>query len=203
MAKLASKSHKPSGCTVIPFQELDAHLIHIPIGKVWGIGSSTTIAMRKKGIVTAFDLAHKDPSWVTEHFARPVVEIYEELRVRSVLPLNKASEHEYASIQRTRTFKPPSSDSATVFSELSQNVEEAAHRLRKLRALRRTRFILPQDASIQLFRHRDKTIAIRLYAGGNTSAHSRTIQKDISAGNTLQGYRRDLIRPTPRRDKIQ
>ena len=130
LAKLASKKNKPSGLTVISMDQINMHLKDVAIGKVWGIGSSTTIAMKKRGIVTALDLAHQTPAWVAEHFDRPVMEIYQELRGAHVMQLASGPGEAPHSIQRTQTFKPVSKDPDVVFSELSRNVENAAHRLR-------------------------------------------------------------------------
>jgi DNA polymerase IV len=129
-AKIASKWNKPSGVTVIPLEKIKEFTAQLPIGKVWGIGRATSISMKKKGIQTALDLASADRSWVRANFAKPMQEIYEELNggyVHAVLP---GSDREYASIQRTQTFRPPSSNKEFLFSELSRNVEGACAKLR-------------------------------------------------------------------------
>jgi DNA polymerase-4/DNA polymerase V len=129
-AKIASKWNKPSGLTIIPTEILSTFTAQLPIGKVWGIGTATSIKMKKQGMVTALDFAVRDRAWVRANFPKPIQEIYEELNGGFAQPLNLEAKREYASIQRTQTFRPPSSEKSFVFSELSRNVEEACAKLR-------------------------------------------------------------------------
>ncbi|MES2215978.1 MAG: DNA polymerase IV [Patescibacteria group bacterium] len=130
-AKIASKWNKPSGLTLIPLELLPEYTAKLPIGKVWGIGRSTAIQMKKKGIVTAFDFASRDRHFVRENFPKPIQEIYEELNGGFSHDLHAGVREDQASIQRTRTFRPPSSSREFIFSELSRNVEEACVKLRR------------------------------------------------------------------------
>lgn len=132
LAKLASKWQKPRGVTIIPKNRIDEFTSTTQIGKVWGIGASTTLTMKRKGINTAFELAQKDRFWMKENFDRPVMEIYEELRGAFVMNLSQGGHHDYSSIQKTGTFRPSSRDRAVVFAHLSRNIESAARRLRTL-----------------------------------------------------------------------
>jgi len=129
MAKVASKWRKPAGITVIGKGAIREFLRELPIGKVWGIGSSTTIYLRKQGITTALDLAQKDRMWVREHCDKPLAEIYEELQGNFVKELGIVARMP-KSIQDTATFYPPTSDPAQLWSELSCHVEDACARLR-------------------------------------------------------------------------
>lgn len=135
LAKVASKREKPAGFTVIGHDRIATILRDLPIGAVWGIGASTTLMLKKLGIVTALDLAEKDHGWISEHCDLPVARIAEELRGRRVLgglqgrTLDKVAD--YASVQRTRTFRPPSNDKEFCWSQLSLHVEDACIRLRR------------------------------------------------------------------------
>jgi len=81
MAKVASKWHKPAGLTVIPSYAIKDFLKELPVGKIWGIGSRTTVYLRKLGVTTALELADKRPrQWIAEHCDRPLAEIYEEFQ---------------------------------------------------------------------------------------------------------------------------
>jgi DNA polymerase-4/DNA polymerase V len=130
VAKIASKWNKPSGLTLIPLDQIPVFTAQLPISKVWGVGASTSIKMKKQGIVTALDFAVRDRAWVRANFPKPIQEIYEELNGNFAHPLNTEIKREYASIQRTQTFRPPSNQKSFVFSELSRNVEEACAKLR-------------------------------------------------------------------------
>jgi DNA polymerase IV len=131
LAKVASKFKKPDGLTPIPEEEINKYLKEVNIGKVWGVGSATTVKMNKLGIMTALDLAEKNPEWVKENFAKPTQAIYWELRGKQVYPLNTETKESYASISKTRTFTPARGDKAFVFSELSKNIENACFKLRE------------------------------------------------------------------------
>jgi DNA polymerase IV len=131
MAKIASKWNKPSGITMITRESISEYISNLPIGRVWGIGRSHAIDMRKKGIVTALDLASKDRSWAVENFPKPIQEIYEELNGGIVNEVNIGDHGAHSSVQRTRTFRPSSSDKEFIFSELSNNIEDACSKLRR------------------------------------------------------------------------
>ncbi len=143
-AKVASKWVKPFGLTVIPREAIPDFLVGLPIGKVWGIGSATTVKLRKLGIATALDLARKDRAWVAEHCDKPLAEIYEEFQgnlvkeletgVGATVPLGGGSRRMPGSLQRTRTFYPAVGVDPRgrdfVWSQLSYHVEDACARLR-------------------------------------------------------------------------
>lgn len=131
MAKVASKWNKPNGFTMIGRSSIPEYLKALPVGKIWGIGSSTTLYLKKLGIETALGLARKDHSWIDDHCDLPVARIYEELRGNKVLELSTDSHADYASVQRTQTFRPPSKDREFCWSQLSQHVEDACIYLRK------------------------------------------------------------------------
>ncbi len=144
-AKIASKWRKPDGFTVIPQSSIPAFLKEIPIGKVWGIGSSTTVYLRGLGIATAHDLYAKDRAWVAEHCDRPLAEIYEEFHGQFVKGFELGRDP--TSVQHTRTFHPSTSERAFLWSQISHHVEEACARLRAqgLVALRGSFFVKTQD----------------------------------------------------------
>lgn len=131
IAKIGSKWKKPSGLTVIP-----GYLIHEFLAKkytedVWGIGCQTGAHLKKLGVDTALQLAQKDQRWVKNHFPKPIQETWFELNGHLVFPLVTEAKAEYASIQKVRTFTPPSGDSQFVFSQLSKNIENACIKLRR------------------------------------------------------------------------
>ena len=143
MAKVASKWNKPNGFTVIGRDAIPVFLKELPVGKIWGIGSRTTLYLKKLGITTALDLALKDHVWINEYCDLPVARIYQELRGTSVLELSTQSHDDYASVQRTRTFRPSSNDREFCWSQLSQHVEDACIYLRKdARAATKVSFFL-------------------------------------------------------------
>lgn len=132
LAKIASKHHKPDGLTVIEPSDIKAFLKEYPIGKVWGIGPQTARHMESFGIRTALDFIDKSEDWIKANFASPCLLIWHELRGTFIHPLNdNPDEDDYKSIQRTRTFAPPSQDPQFILRELSKNVEGACARARR------------------------------------------------------------------------
>jgi hypothetical protein len=62
---------------------------------------------------------------------KPFYEIWQELNGKSVLELATAEKASYQSIQKMKTFSPPSSDRAFVFAQLSKNLENACVKARR------------------------------------------------------------------------
>ncbi len=79
---------------------------------------------------TAEDFIERSEDWVRATVAKPYVEIWHELQGTTILPVHAQAEDDYKSIQKTRTFSPPSQDKNFIFSELSKNVEAACAKLR-------------------------------------------------------------------------
>ncbi len=131
LAKVASKWKKPSGFTPIKGREIHLFLKQLQVVKIWGIGNQTTAYLNKLGIQTALDFARKTEEWVKEHFTKPIYEIWQELNGRCVLQLETKEKDSYQSIQKMKTFTPPSSDKNFVFSQLSKNIESACIKARR------------------------------------------------------------------------
>jgi DNA polymerase IV len=131
LAKVGSKWKKPNGLTVIPGYLIHNFLEKLPVGKVWGIGPNTEELLRKHGVYTALDFVNKPESWVNSCMSKPYKECWQELRGKAVFGINTEEKHDYQSIQKVKTFTPPSSHPEYVFSQLSKNVENACIKLRR------------------------------------------------------------------------
>ena len=131
LAKIASKWQKPSGLTSIPGYDIHRFLKALPVGKVWGIGPNTAALLNKHGVQSALDFARKPELWVKKLLTKPFYETWQELNGRSVLPLITEEKASYQSIQKVKTFTPPSGDRAFVFAQLSKNIENACIKARK------------------------------------------------------------------------
>lgn len=132
LAKTASKWQKPDGFTAIPGYQIEEYLASIPAKHIWGIGPNTAVYLEKLGIKTALELAKKDYEFVRAYLAKPIIQIWQELRGESVLPLELGRKGDYKSTMKTRTFAPASADPTVIMGELSRNVESACARLRRL-----------------------------------------------------------------------
>jgi len=130
LAKVASKWQKPDGFTVITPNKINEFLRETPIGAVWGIGPQTSAHLQRHGVKTAEDFVDRPESWVRATVAKPYVEIWHELRGTTMFEVHTQPEDDYKSIQKTRTFTPPTRDKHFLFSQLSKNVEAACAKLR-------------------------------------------------------------------------
>lgn len=131
LAKVGSKWKKPSGLTIIRGREIQNYLDKLSIDKVWGIGPQTTAYLNKLGIRSALDFAEQNKEWIKNNLTKPHYEIWQELNGEVVYKVDTAKKNLYQSISKTKTFTPPSSDRAFVFSQLSKNVENAFIKARR------------------------------------------------------------------------
>jgi len=131
LAKAASKHQKPSGMTVIRGREIAQYLSELPVERVWGIGPATTNYLAKMGIRSALAFAQMSEDTVRRKFTKPGVEIWRELRGESVYPVTSEEKSTYASISKTKTFAPPTSDANYLFAQLMRNMESACIKARR------------------------------------------------------------------------
>jgi nucleotidyltransferase/DNA polymerase involved in DNA repair len=131
IAKIASKWQKPSGLTAIPGRELHHYLTQLPVENVWGIGPQTTALLHKHGVETALQFAQRPEPWVIKYFSKPFQEIWQELNGAFVFELATGEQTPSHSIQKVKTFTPPSQDKAFVSAQLAKNIENACIKARK------------------------------------------------------------------------
>ena len=131
LAKVASKYLKPAGMTVIKGRDIAEYLRDLPVEKIWGIGPATTNYLAKLGIRTALAFAQLPEKTVREKFSKPSVEIWQELRGDSVYPVTADEKSSYASISKTKTFAPATSDADYLFAQLMRNMESACIKARR------------------------------------------------------------------------
>lgn len=150
LAKLGSKWKKPHGLTAIPGRRIHEYLADLPAEKVWGIGPQTTAMLLKFGIRTALEYARMPLEWVFSHTTKPLQEIWQELNGVSVIALATEPKTTQASIQKFKTFTPPTTNRDFIIAQLSRNIENACIKARRYSmAARDVIFIL----RTQQFRH--------------------------------------------------
>jgi len=130
LAKIASNWVKPNGLTVIEEDTIKEFTTKIPVQKIWGIGPRTAQKLLDLHVTTAKEFAEKNLDWIKEHFSKPYESIWYELNGVSVLSIDSKPKTTYSSIQKTRTFYPPTDDLSFLFSQISKNVEEACAKAR-------------------------------------------------------------------------
>ena len=131
LAKVASKHNKPDGFTAIPGRLIARYLKDLPVEKIWGIGHATASYLEKMKVRTALEFARLPERIMEERFTKPGVEIWRELRGESVYPVSPEEKSTYASISKTKTFSPPTSDREYLFAHLLRNLESACIKARR------------------------------------------------------------------------
>ena len=116
---------------MIKGRNIAQYLRYLPVGKIWGIGPATTNYLAKLGIRTALAFAQLPEKTVREKFTKPGVEIWQELRGESVYPVTTEEKSSYASISKTKTFTPATSDADYLFAQLMRNMESACIKARR------------------------------------------------------------------------
>lgn len=131
LAKLCSKFRKPAGLTAVPGQFIHILLQRTPLEKVWGFGPNTTDLLRKLGLKTAMDYVNRSEGWAGKLLGKKGREIWHELRGNSVWKVDLAPKQNYASIMKSKTFTPPSTDRSVVFAEMVRNADGAMAKARR------------------------------------------------------------------------
>jgi DNA polymerase IV len=157
LAKIGSKWQKPSGLTAIPGREIHRFLAALPVENVWGIGPQTAAFLAKHRIRTALEYARQPEAWIRRMMTKPFYEIWQELNGKLVLVLETTEKASYQSIQKMKTFSPPSADRAFVFAQLSKNLENACTKARRYK-LAATGIII----FLRQHNFRDRGLEIRL-----------------------------------------
>lgn len=130
LAKIGSNWQKPHGLTAIPNRKAHLFLHEMPVQKVWGIGHQTSNLLNRLGIRTALEFAQQSEAFISQYFSKPHKEIWMELNGKAVKEVQLTPKHHKYSIQKMRTFTPPSNVPEFVFSQLSKNIEAACTKAR-------------------------------------------------------------------------
>ncbi|MFN2321641.1 MAG: DNA polymerase IV [Trueperaceae bacterium] len=70
LAKVASGTHKPAGCTVVRPEEAQAFTDALPIERFFGVGPKTAERLRALGIAIGADLRARDEAELVERFGK-------------------------------------------------------------------------------------------------------------------------------------
>ncbi len=130
LAKLASKWKKPDGLTVIEKENTYEYLKGTEIEKIWGIGRQTAEFLKRRKIFNALEFAEKSSDWIKENLSSPFFSMWLELNSVSIMQVDGEAKTEYSSVQKTRTFHPPTSDKNFLISQFSKHLEDACRKVR-------------------------------------------------------------------------
>ncbi len=131
LAKLCSKFRKPKGFTAVPGRVIHVLLQRTPLDKVWGFGPNTVSLLQKNGLRTAYDFVIRPEDWASKLLGKRGLEMRAELRGHCMWKVEPEAKSTYASIMKSKTFTPPSTDRALVFAELVRNMEGALAKARR------------------------------------------------------------------------
>ena len=133
LAKLCSKFRKPNGFTAVPGRYIHILLARTALDKVWGFGPNSVHLLHKLGLRTAYDYVCRSERWAGRLLHKPGRELWNELRGQSVWKVCPEEKTSYATILKSKTFTPPTSDRELVFAKLMRNVESAFAKARRYR----------------------------------------------------------------------
>ncbi len=190
LAKLGSSFRKPRGVTAVPGRYIHILLQHTALQEVWGFGSNTVNLLEKFGLKTAYDYICKPEKWASKKLHRPGLEIWHELRGNSVWPVSTEEQEIYASISKSKTFTPASSNKDYVFARMVKNLESAFIKLRRysLRAGRLSVILRDKD-----FRHTG--LEARLNRSTSSAMHALPLARELfeSVFDGRVAYRATMI----------
>jgi len=133
LAKICSKFRKPHGLTAVPGPYIHLLLQRTSVEEVWGFGPNTCNLLRQHHIHTAYDFINQPERWARRILHKPGWELWQELRGNAVLKVTPDPKATYATIMKSKTFTPPSSDKELVYGKLIRNVERAFAKARRFR----------------------------------------------------------------------
>ncbi len=138
ISKICSNFRKPDGFTGVPGKYIHILLQKTSLDKVWGFGPNTVSLLKKYGLKTPYDFILKSESWASRLLHKPGRELWNELRGNSVWKVEPGPKDSYASIIKSKTFTPPSTEKDFVYAKLTKNSESAFIKSRRynLRAKR-------------------------------------------------------------------
>lgn len=132
LAKLGSDLRKPRGFVVITPENVLDTLENLPVGKLWGVGVKTELALRQMGIHTVGMLRRVNPEVLAGKFGESGYHLFQLAHGRDERPVIPAEEAK--SIGHETTFQTDIEDREFLAGVLLCLSEQVARRLRRHRA---------------------------------------------------------------------
>jgi DNA polymerase IV (DinB-like DNA polymerase) len=155
VAKIASDFQKPDGLTIVKEDEAEKFLSPLPVRKLLWVGRKTGQRLESMGVKTIGDLAHLDPTVLTEVFGTMGAQLY--LMARGIDKAEVEERGEIKSIGREVTFQEDTTDFKIVLKTLDELSEDVHN-----------------DALAQHLYFKTVTVKVR-YENFETHTHSRTL----------------------------
>lgn len=131
LAKIANFEAKKKGIPLLALTpaNTDDVLKNVHIEDVWGVGQSTTLALKTRGIYTADDLKKADPRWIRKTFSVVLERIVHDLNGLRCLDINML-DNPQKSLQHSRSFITPLTTQDELLQTFSQYIEVLCQKLR-------------------------------------------------------------------------
>ena len=155
VAKIASDFQKPDGLTIVKEDEAEKFLAPLPVRKLLWVGRKTGQRLESMGVKTIGDLAHLDPTVLTEVFGTMGAQLY--LMARGIDKAEVEERGEIKSIGREVTFQEDTADFKIVLKTLDELSEDVHN-----------------DALAQHLYFKTVTVKVR-YENFETHTHSKTL----------------------------
>lgn len=129
LAKLGSELKKPDGLVVVTADNLDAILLPLPVGRLWGVGPKTEEQLARYGLETVADLRRAPLEWLAERFGKFGPVLYQLARGQDDRPVSPGGEPK--SLGHEETFDTDVSDPTALRRALVALAGHVGRRLRR------------------------------------------------------------------------
>jgi len=130
VARIACRSGKPGGCTVVPPGQEESFLAPIPVDRLWGVGPRTKARLESMGVRTTGELACVLPERLVLEFGHRGLVMYQHSRGIDATPVTPR--RPLKSVSREHTFERDLDDPQIVEDSLRSLTESLALRLHQL-----------------------------------------------------------------------
>jgi DNA polymerase IV (DinB-like DNA polymerase) len=175
VAKIASDFQKPNGLTIVKEEDVEKFLTPLPVRKLLWVGRKTGQKLEDMGIKTVGDLAHYDPTVLTDAFG----EMGKQLHLMA-LGIDKSDVQErnwIKSISRELTFQEDTDDFDSILRNLDKLSEEVC-----------------TDVLKQRLHFKTVTVKVR-YSNFETHTHGKTFPFITNRLLDVERAARELLQP--------
>jgi DNA polymerase-4 len=183
VAKVASDLRKPDGLVVVPVGDEEAFLAPLPIGRLWGVGDKTAVALREYSVRTIGDLAALSPDLLVRRFGKHGASLVDRARGRDPDPVHDGDPAK--SVGHEHTFDVDTSDPEVIERTLLAMSDGVAGRLR--------------SAGV-----RAGTVAVKIRDSGfRTITRQRTLPEPTDLTGPIYAAALELARPEIRGMRVR
>jgi len=181
VAKIASDFQKPDGLTIVKEEEAEKFLAPLPVRKLLWVGRKTGQKLESMGVKTIGDLAHLDPTMLSEIFGTMGAQLY--LMAHGIDKTEVEERGEIKSIGREVTFQEDTADFEIILRTIDELSEDVHN-----------------DASAQHVYFKTVTLKVR-YENFETHTHSKTLPFLTDRLQDLRKAANELVQPYLRPDR--